>query len=133
MFGGGAQDVLDDTQLYHALRSFLDSPSDHMLYEGKNFTDTNVQQSLARLGESRASLRSSFVSQTMRPLTARGPPIPRGSSNGGGTRTRNLSMREPPDIDRINAEDFVDNLDGMACAAFSNVTEEVRYFFINFV
>ncbi|KAG6807525.1 hypothetical protein H0H93_001520, partial [Arthromyces matolae] len=36
-------------------------------------------------------------------------------------------MRDPPDIDRLDAEGFVDNLDGMACAAFSNVTEEDLY------
>ncbi|KAG5644301.1 hypothetical protein DXG03_008719 [Asterophora parasitica] len=125
--GGGAQDVLDDAQLFHALHAFLESPSDHVVYEGKNFADSGVQQSWFRLTEARQSLRSTFTSQTMRPLTARGPPIPRGSLNRNGVRTRNLSMREPPDMDRIDAEDFVDNLDGMACAAFSNVTEEDLY------
>ncbi|KAF8058629.1 rho GTPase activating protein 22 [Lyophyllum atratum] len=125
--GGGAQDVLDDTQLFLAVRSFLDSPSDHVVYEAKNFSHSNVQQSVSRLKDARESLRSSFTSQTMRPLTTRGPPIPRGSLNGGGVRSRNLSMREPPDMDRIDAEDFVDNLDGMASAAFSNVTEEDLY------
>ncbi|KAF5374674.1 hypothetical protein D9615_008986 [Tricholomella constricta] len=125
--GGGAQDVLDDAQLFHALRSFLDSPSDHVVYEAKNYAESNVQQSVSRLTEAKQSLHSTFTSQTLRPLTARGPPIPRGSLNGGGVRTRNLSMREPPDMDCIDAEDFVDNLDGMACAAFSNVTEEDLY------
>ncbi|GLB37976.1 putative GTPase-activator protein for Rho-like GTPases [Lyophyllum shimeji] len=125
--GGGAQDVLDDVQLFNALQSFLDSPSDHIVYEAKNFSAPNVQQSFSRLTEARRTLRSSFISQTMRPLTTRGPAIPRSPVNDGGFRTRNLSMREPPDIDHVDAEDFVDNLDGMACAAFSNVTEEDLY------
>lgn len=124
--GGGAQDILDDGQLFNALRSFLENSSDHVVYESKNFQDPNVQYVWANLTDTRSSLHSSFITQTMRPPTSRGHPIPRGSLNGNPGRTRNLSMRDPPDIDRIDAEDFVDNLDGMACAAFSNVTEEVR-------
>lgn len=125
--GGGAQDVLDDPQLFSGIRSFLDNHSDHVVYEASNFEDANVHQAWASLVEMRHSLCSSFVSQTMRPLTTRGPPIQRGSMNGSGARSRNLSTREPPDVDRIEPEDFVDNLDSMACAAFSNVTEEDLY------
>lgn len=124
--GGGAQDILDDGQLFNALRSFLESISDHVVYESENFQDPNVQHAWASLSDTKSSLHSSFITQTMRPPTPRGHPIPRGSLNGNTGRARNLSMREPPAIDRIEAEDFVDNLDGMACAAFSNVTEEVR-------
>ncbi|KAG6864408.1 hypothetical protein C0991_009715, partial [Blastosporella zonata] len=127
--GGGAQDILDDAQLFNALQSFLDSPSDHVVYEAKNFADPNVQQSNARLIEARQSLRVSFNSQTKRPLATRHPPIPRGAMNGSGSSARihTLSLREPPDMDRFDAEEFVDNLDGMACAVFSNVTEEDLY------
>jgi hypothetical protein len=124
--GGGAQDVLDDPQLFNGIRSFLDNHSDHVVYEASNFEDVNVRQAWANLTEVKSSLLSSFISQTMRPLTTRPPPIRRSSVNGAGARSRNLSTREPPDVDRIEAEDFVDNLDSMACAAFSNVTEEVR-------
>lgn len=124
--GGGAQDILDDGQLFNALRSFLESTSDHVVYESENFQDPNVQHAWDSLSDTKSSLHSSFITQTMRPPTPRGHPIPRGSLNGNPGRARNLSMREPPEIDRIDADDFVDNLDGMACAAFSNVTEEVR-------
>jgi hypothetical protein len=123
--GGGAQDVLDDPQLFNGIRSFLDNHSDHVVYEASNFEDVNVRQAWANLTEVKSSLLSSFISQTMRPLTTRAPPIRRSSVNGAA-RSRNLSTREPPDVDRIEPEDFVDNLDSMACAAFSNVTEEVR-------
>jgi hypothetical protein len=124
--GGGAQDVLDDPQFYSAIRSFLDNHSDHAVYEASNFEDVNVRQAWATLTEVKRSLASSFISQTMRPLATRSPPVRRRSVNNSGVRTRNLSIREPPDIDRIEPEDFVDNLDSMACAAFSNVTDEVR-------
>ncbi|KAG5351583.1 hypothetical protein C0989_005739 [Termitomyces sp. Mn162] len=127
-FGGGAQDALDDIQLFNALQSFLDSPTDHVVYEAKNFTDPVVQQCKTRLIEVRESLLVLFHSQTRRPLATRGLPIPRGSIvNGNSARTRTLNMREPPDIDRFDAQEFVDNLDGMACAAFSNITEEDLY------
>ena len=124
--GGGAQDILDDPQLFNAIRSFLNNHSDHVVYEASNFEDVNVRQAWATLTEVKKSLTSSFISQTMRPLTTGNPPIRRRSVNNSGVRTRNLSIREPPDIDRIEPEDFVDNLDSMACAAYSNVTEEVR-------
>jgi len=128
--GGGAQDVLDDVQLFNGIRSFLDNHSDHVVYEAKNFKDADVRQAWASLADVKRSLCSSFTSQTLRPLTTRGPPMSRGSVNR--VRSRNLSTREPPDIDRIEPEDFVDNLDGMACAAFSNVTEEVCLCSIDF-
>lgn len=123
--GGGAPDILDDPQLYSGIRSFLDSHSDHVVYQASNFESLNVRQAWDALAEAKRSLYSLFTSQTMRPLTTRGPPIRRGSVNGAAMRTLNLSTREPPDIDRIEPEDFVDNLDGMACAALSNVTDEV--------
>jgi GTPase-activating protein BEM2 len=130
--GGGAQDVLDDPQLFDGINVFLDNHPDHSVYEGSNFEDANAQEAWASLAEVKRSLYSSFVSQAMRPLTTRGPPIRRRSVNGAGVRSRNLSTKEPPDVDRIEPEDFVDNMDSMACAAFSNVTEEVRYRPINF-
>ncbi|KAJ7082182.1 hypothetical protein B0H15DRAFT_952568 [Mycena belliarum] len=46
-----------------------------------------------------------------------------GLVNGEHGRPSNQS-REPPDIDRIDPEELVDNLDAMAAAAFGNVTEE---------
>jgi len=56
----------------------------------------------------------------MRPSTSRN------TVTTSESRVRNLSTREPPDIDRMSLEEFVDNIDGMAFAAF-NVTEEDLY------
>ena len=61
----------------------------------------------------------------MRPNISLGMHGQRGQG-GRGPRTRNVSTRDPPDLDRMDPEAFVDNLDGMAAAAFSNVTQEVR-------
>jgi len=128
--GGGAQDVLDDPELFLSLRTFLECSSEHTVLTHKKSSDSNVQQCLARLAESRDSLESSFISQTLRPLTTRGPPIPRGSAiHLNGARTRTLSMSDPPDFDRVDAQEFVDNLDGMAHALYSKVTEDVRLSF----
>ncbi|RXW25664.1 hypothetical protein EST38_g130 [Candolleomyces aberdarensis] len=130
--GGGAQDLLDDTQLFNSVQAFLDSSTDHIVHKALAFEEPLVQQAWSNLGEGRAELRTCFVEQTKRPtlfdkvLTTHA----RGGANGGagkGVRTRHTAPREPPDFDRMDPEEFVDNLDGMACAAFCNVTEEDLY------
>lgn len=124
--GGGAQDALDDVQLFNAVQSFLGSPTDHAIHESANFEDSNVRQAWTTLVELKQSLSVSFISATKRPL-APGTDAPHkpAAVNTNGTRAPNISSREAPDIDLIDAEHLVDNLDGMACAAFSNVTQEV--------
>ena len=88
-------------------------------------------QAWETLLETKRSLKLTFMSQTMRPTISRGfhknlrPHHQGGSNNYRGARTRNMNSRDPPDLDRMAPEDFVDNLEGMAGAAFSNVTQEV--------
>ncbi|KAF8639252.1 hypothetical protein AX17_001617 [Amanita inopinata Kibby_2008] len=124
--GGGAQDVLDDAQLFNAIRDFLDSSMDHAVHESPHFSDLIVQQAWQGLTETRQSLGAFFISQTMRPRLIRMPQLHH-MKGAAVLRTKNLGGREPPDIDRIDPEEFVDNLDGMASAAFSNVIEEDLY------
>lgn len=128
--GGGAQDILDDSSLYEAVISFLDAPSDHKVFQAENFGDNSVRQSWAGLMQQKESLRTIFLSHTMRPPISRA--APRTRSNSNGARKRHLNNREPPDLDRIDPEALVDNLDGMGCAAFSNVTEEVGVVVLSF-
>ena len=118
--GGGAQDILDDVQLFNAIQSFLEIPNDMVKLDD----NPAVEQAWESLVETKRSLKLTFVSQTMRPSISRGFHNLR-SGNNRGARTRIVSTRDPPDLDRIYPEDFVDNLDGMAGAAFSNVTQEV--------
>jgi hypothetical protein len=123
MIGGGAQDTLDDTQLYSTVYNFLESRSDHSILKAAMFDAPPVQKAMESLVGMKNSVVSTFKSQTTRPKVSR--PNPRALGNRG-PRTRNLSAREPPDLDRMDPEAFVDNIDGMASAAFSNVTREVR-------
>lgn len=121
--GGGAQDILDDIQLFNAVRSFLESTDDHGFHQSESFKEPPAQQAWNTLLSTKKSLDAVFTSQTMRPPITR---IHAQKSALNGSRTRKMTTtREPPDMDRMDPEDLVDNLDGMACAAFSNVTEEV--------
>ncbi|KAM6502914.1 rho GTPase activating protein 22 [Amanita muscaria] len=123
--GGGAQDILDDAQLYCAIRTFLDNTMDHAVFESEHFADPMVQHAWDGLKESRQSLTSFLISQTMRPRLIRVPQVHHHMR--AGARMKSHGGREPPDIDRIDPEEFVDIVDGMVAAAFSNVTEEDLY------
>ncbi|KAL0574214.1 rho GTPase-activating protein [Marasmius crinis-equi] len=125
--GGGAQDILDDTQLLQAIRTFMQSPTDHLIYLSASFDDPSVQQARDTLVENRTALERLIHSQILRPHYQRFQPFARPRFAQTESRMRNLSTRDPPDIDRMSPEEFVDNLDGMAFATFSNVTEEDLY------
>ena len=108
--GNGGLDVLDDVQLYQSFQKFL------------NTTPDNAHPNTP-LGAAWAELHQTFKSQTMRPSSTKtSVPI---SPDPGAQRTRNMSTREPPDLERITPEEIMEILDGMALATFSNVTEEV--------
>ncbi|KAJ3831708.1 hypothetical protein F5878DRAFT_667275 [Lentinula raphanica] len=125
--GGGAQDVLDDSQLLHAFQTFFASSSDHLIHSSAStFEDPSVRQAWDNLADSRKTLEQLLRSQTMRPSSTRTQAIPRNTVITTESRVRNLSTKEPPDLDRVSAEEFVDNIDGMAFAAFNNVTEETH-------
>jgi hypothetical protein len=119
--GGGAQDVLDDANLYNAIHSFLNNSVQHTAPSSSAFDNSTVQQAWRAYERSRISFTSSFVCQTMRPtcrdLSALKSPI-------SNIKSRNLG-KDPPDIDRMDPEQLVDTLDAMAAATFSNVSEEV--------
>ncbi|KAJ6454183.1 rho GTPase activating protein 22 [Mycena sanguinolenta] len=122
--GGGASDMLDDPQLHTAVRSFIEDPVEHVIPQSANSSDPGVEQACSTLTEVRSRLRRTFETNTMRP-PAPFPSLGHPSTTVNGQRSRlPTQTREPPDIDRIEPEELVDNLDAMACAAFGNVTEE---------
>lgn len=119
--GGGSQDTLDDSQLYHSVISFLTHEPDHVLPDVDGDLDA-VASGSTLLDNMRKSLLSSFKAETMRPSQSR-----TGSLIDRTTRRRSTPSfgPNPPNIDDIGAEDLVSNLDAMASAAFRNVTQEV--------
>lgn len=121
--GGGAQDALDDVELFTAVSSFLSDSTDHPDASSVPRTD-ELRQSWAVLEAARKSLLESLVSQTMRPQI-RASPV-RGSVSG---RTSHNFGTKPPSVDHASPEEFVDNLDAMAGAAFRNVVQEVPIYF----
>ncbi|KJA20499.1 hypothetical protein HYPSUDRAFT_68529 [Hypholoma sublateritium FD-334 SS-4] len=124
--GGGSQDTLDDGQLYGAVYAFLDSRTDHLVFKSDMLSNPAVQKAWESLSDAVRAVKATFLSQTMRPTISRGMRNQR-PPPGRGPRQRNISTRDPPDFDRMDPEAFVDNLDGMFSAAFSNVTQEDLY------
>ncbi len=136
--GGGAQDVLDEPQLYTALKNFLNTSADHVLFKTDNFEEPDVAGAWVGLVDTKMLLHGIFEAQTQRPTTPKIQQVGttrRGSAStvagapsgtgAGGVRVRGASIREPPDLEGMGAEDLVDSIDGMARSALSNVTEEV--------
>lgn len=119
--GNGAQDVLDDVQLFNIMRSFLNDDVHHLMPAVPASDDSAVQKALNALEQSIKSLVFNFTSQIMRP-TCRD--IFAFKHSIGSSKAHNFG-RDPPDIDRIDPQQLVDNLDAMAAATFSNVSEEV--------
>ncbi len=119
--GGGAQDVLDEPQLFNAVQAFLDGPPD--VAPALDFPP--VQQAFEALIETRKAMHSAFISQVQRPTNPIRHQPQRSRGGSRSAKRRNMITRDVPDLDRMDPEGFVDNLEGMASAAFSNLTEEV--------
>jgi len=124
--GGGAQDALDDPQLFSAIQAFFESSSE----PGTVSEFPPVQHAFETFSEAKRSLQSVFVLQMKRPTIPHGLQAQRSQRVKKSTRAKNVITRLPPDLDCMDPEEFVDNLDGMASAAFSNVTEEVIFSFL---
>ncbi|KIY65166.1 hypothetical protein CYLTODRAFT_424593 [Cylindrobasidium torrendii FP15055 ss-10] len=112
--GHGGLDLLDDIQLYQSFQKFLDVGA----------PDSAANDTA--LGSSWVQLSATFKKETMRPSSGSRPPLT-SSNPPPSPRPRNMSIRNLPDLDRIDVEELVSALDGMGHATFSNVTEEDLY------
>ncbi|KAG2142278.1 uncharacterized protein EDB93DRAFT_1088823 [Suillus bovinus] len=118
--GGGAQDCLDDVQLFEAVRSFLDRPFDRSSFDAPSTVENDVSQAWDVLDSARQITYTAFVTQTRRPPsvfltdTRTLKSTPRARSFGN----------QPPDLDAISADELVENLNAMGSAALSNINEE---------
>ncbi|CAL1711692.1 unnamed protein product [Somion occarium] len=114
--GGGAQDALDDSALYSSIMEFLRRP----IAPPSDDAEECLKHGLSLLDDMRKELLATITTQTFRPLQ-------RSSlATESGTR-RSIAYSfgsEPPDIDKVDAEELVNNLDAMAGAAFRNVIQE---------
>jgi hypothetical protein len=117
--GGGAQDALDDVQLFNSLSSFLSSSVDHSIVGGQNSQDSAIIKAWCSLEDIRTSVSQSFTWQTRMPkrVDPAPPVVP--------LKAQTFVQTNVPDIDRVGPENLVEHLDAMARAAFSNVSEEV--------
>jgi len=121
--GSGAEDVLDDGQLYDAFKAFNSELMREETLSGsqRDSTDVKISEAWKNLTQVKESLISLFTTHTKR------PPIKRPNTElheiigDGYTR----ASSDPPDIDRSSPEELVNIIDAMINAAFRNVTEEV--------
>ncbi|KAI0302327.1 hypothetical protein B0F90DRAFT_1713968 [Multifurca ochricompacta] len=117
--GGGSQDVLDDGALYLAIKSFLESPSDHAMPESQHQSDPEVMETWASLKGRIHAFSTLFTSQTLRPSVSKTPGREFRETPSGA-----LNVVDLPDLDKMTPEELVGELNAMATAAFRNVTEE---------
>lgn len=123
--GGGAQDCLDDVQLYETVRAFLEAPLDRSVPDcAPAEDDAELAQAWDELEVTRKDTLSTFISHTLRP-----PALAIAVLRSTLTVSQNRNFgSQAPDFDRVTAEDLVENLNTMGYAAFSNVSEEVCTF-----
>lgn len=121
--GSGAEDLLDDGQLYDAFKAFNSELMREETFPGsqRDSTDVRISEAWKNLSQTKQSLISLFTTHTKR------PPIKRPSTElheitGDGYPR---ASSDPPDIDRSSPEELVSIIDAMMNAAFRNVTEEV--------
>jgi hypothetical protein len=118
--GGGPQDLLDDSALYLAVKSFLENSSDHAMPESQYKGEAEVIESWAGLKGRINNFSTLFTSQTLRPS------IPKTSAQDHrATSSGVLIFADLPEFDRMTPDQLVNDLNAMASAAYRNITEDV--------
>ncbi|KIO30491.1 hypothetical protein M407DRAFT_5566 [Tulasnella calospora MUT 4182] len=102
--GGGAQDILDDLELYQSVQAFLNS---------------DLPGTSPDVVAVRKSLFETFVSLTSLPVRDVTPPK---EANGVESSTHRFGSQPPP-LDDVTPDDLVSNLDCIAQTVFRGVTE----------
>ena len=122
--GSGAEDALDDGQLYDAFKTFNSELMREETFSGsqRDSTDVNIRGAWKNLSQVKESLVALFTTHTKRPPIKK-PNVELHETAGDG-HPRGLSS-DSPDIDRSSPEELVNVVDAMMNAAFRNVTEEV--------
>ena len=126
--GGGSQDILDDSALYRAVKTFLESSSDHTIPESPHRDDTEVVESWKGLKSRILGFSTLFTSQTLRPNNSKTHALEHKTTLSGS-----LNFVDLPDIDRMKPEELVNHINAMATAAYHNVTEDVGNSVVAFI
>lgn len=117
--GGGAQDALDDIQLFKSIETFLNESADHDLTRFILADDESGRRTVGLLDQIKKTLHMSFLSQSLRPTRVVSPADE--STDVPGVQSFGSQV---PDLDQIDVEELVNNLDSMGSAAWRNVTKE---------
>ena len=122
--GSGAEDALDDGQLYDAFKAFNSElmREETLSTSQRDSTDVKIREAWKNLGKVKEGLVALFTTYTKR------PPIKKPNTElhevAGDGHPRSISS-DPPDIDRTSPEELVNIVDAIMNAAFRNVTDEV--------
>lgn len=116
--GGGAQDALDDLELYESISAFLNN--DNLHAAPSSASEPEVLSTLwSHIASARDSLRAQFFKQTRRPDV---PPPSIGVSDPRSSLANYGS--EPPKVDGSDAEELVNNLDSIGATVFRIITHD---------
>lgn len=118
--GGGPQDLLDDSALYLAVKSFLENSSDHAMPESQYKGEAEVIESWTGLKGRISNFSTLFSSQTLRPSIPRTPAQEHKATSSGV-----LIFADLPEFDRMTPDQLVNDLNALASAAYRNITEDV--------
>ena len=110
--GGGAQDALDDLQLYSAMRSFFRHPTDHLPPATANADDPSIQHGFSLVRDNLKGVISAFTAQTFRPIM-RVVPALEAATDSTSALAPTFSA-DPPNVDQLDPAELVSNLDAMA-------------------
>ncbi|KAF8589464.1 hypothetical protein K439DRAFT_1383314 [Ramaria rubella] len=123
--GCGAQDALGDPELFDAMNRFLMISATANIPDGINVDDSSAW---AELESARYNTQLLFRNQTRRPRlfkSFRQDSMTVSSERSFGS--------EPPSIDGIDPEAFVDNMNALTVAAMRSVTQEDLFITIDFL
>ncbi|EJD46910.1 hypothetical protein AURDEDRAFT_123741 [Auricularia subglabra TFB-10046 SS5] len=121
--GGGAQDALDNLDLWDGINTFLTAPAQRSGRASELMDKTAGDAEAAEeLEETRRMCLGTFIKLTMRPRSKLSQP----QQSGGGSKAKEGMFfgPHPPSIDEVSPEMFVDNLDAIAATMFKTVQPE---------
>ena len=122
--GSGTGDALDDAQLHDTFKAFNSELMREEPFSSsqRDSMDAKIREAWKTLSQAKGNLIALFATHIKRPPTKKPNAEFHETAREGYSRIANS---DPPDIDRLSPEEFVNVIDAMINAAFRNVTEDV--------